>query len=51
MITVLGVALMVNIGPLGWRLGEEAREWAERAAGLLLIAAGVLVLVEKRAGL
>lgn len=36
---------------LGSRLGEEAREWVERAAGLLLIAAGVLVLVEKQAGL
>jgi putative Mn2+ efflux pump MntP len=32
---------------LGSRLGEEVREWAERLAGLLLIAAGALVLLER----
>lgn len=36
---------------VGARLADEAREWTERATGLLLIAAGVLVLIEKRAGL
>jgi putative Mn2+ efflux pump MntP len=36
---------------VGSKLGEEAREWAERIAGLLLIAAGVLVVVERMAGL
>jgi putative Mn2+ efflux pump MntP len=36
---------------LGSRLGEETREWAERFAGLLLIGAGILVAVEKLAGL
>lgn len=36
---------------LGARLEEEAREWAERTAGLLLIAAGILVIVEHAAGL
>lgn len=36
---------------VGAKLGESAREWAERIAGILLIGAGVLVLVEKQAGL
>lgn len=31
---------------LGSNLSEEAREWAERIAGLLLVAAGALVVVE-----
>lgn len=35
----------------GARLGEEAWEWAERLAGILLVGAGVLVLVEKQVGL
>ena len=35
----------------GEKLGAEAGEWAERVAGILLIGAGVLVLVEKHAGL
>ncbi len=34
---------------LGARLGEAAREWAERLAGLALLGLGVLVLVEKLA--
>lgn len=36
---------------VGSRLGDEAREWAERIAGALLIGAGLLVVVEKQAGL
>jgi putative Mn2+ efflux pump MntP len=36
---------------VGSKLGEEAREWAERLAGLLLIGAGVLVVVARVAGL
>ncbi len=32
---------------LGSRLGEAAREWAERLAGLALIGLGVLILVEQ----
>ncbi len=36
---------------VGARLGGEAREWAERVAGVLLIGAGVLVVVERQAGL
>lgn len=35
----------------GAKLGEEAREWAERIAGILLVVTGGLVLVEKQAGL
>lgn len=35
----------------GSKLGEETREWAERVAGLLLIAAGLLVVVERQAAL
>jgi putative Mn2+ efflux pump MntP len=35
---------------LGARLGEEAREWAERLAGVLLLAAGVLVILERVTG-
>ena len=35
----------------GARLGDEAREWAERVAGILLVAAGVLVVVERQVGL
>lgn len=35
----------------GARLGEETREWGERAAGALLIAAGILALVEQAAEL
>lgn len=35
----------------GAKLGEEAREWAERVAGALLVGAGFLVLVEKQFGL
>jgi manganese efflux pump family protein len=36
---------------VGSKLGEEAREWAERTAGLLLIGAGILVVVERMASL
>lgn len=36
---------------VGSKLGEAAREWAERSAGVLLIGAGVLIVVEKQAGL
>jgi len=36
---------------VGSKLGEEAREWAERIAGLLLIGAGVLVVMERQVGL
>jgi manganese efflux pump family protein len=36
---------------LGARLSDETREWPERLAGLLLIAAAVLILVEQRAAL
>ena len=32
---------------LGSRLGEAAREWAERLAGLALLGLGLMVLVEK----
>jgi putative Mn2+ efflux pump MntP len=32
---------------LGSRLGEAAREWAERLAGIALLALGALILVEK----
>lgn len=32
---------------VGARLGDEAREWAERLAGLLLIGAGILVSIER----
>lgn len=35
---------------VGSQLGDGAREWAERAAGILLIGAGVIVLVERQAG-
>lgn len=34
---------------LGSRLGEAAREWAERLAGLALVGLGVLILVEQLA--
>lgn len=36
---------------LGTKLGEEAREWAERLAGILLIGAGFLVVIERQAGM
>jgi manganese efflux pump family protein len=36
---------------VGAKLGDEAREWAERLAGLLLIGAGVLVAVERSANI
>jgi manganese efflux pump family protein len=36
---------------IGSKLGQEAREWAERIAGILLIGAGVLVVVERQVGL
>jgi putative Mn2+ efflux pump MntP len=32
---------------LGSRLGEAAREWAERLAGIALLGLGALVLVEQ----
>jgi putative Mn2+ efflux pump MntP len=35
---------------LGARLGEDAREWAERLAGVLLVVAGILVIVVRIAG-
>ncbi|GAC1445698.1 MAG: hypothetical protein NVSMB52_07790 [Chloroflexota bacterium] len=35
---------------LGSKLGEETREWAERLAGLLLIGAGALVVLERQLG-
>ncbi len=53
-ILIIGVQafLAAQVGMrLGSKLGEDAREWAERIAGMLLIGAGVLVVVEKQAGL
>jgi len=43
----LAAQLGMRLGP---RLREEARQWAERVAGLLLIGAGTLVAVERIAG-
>ena len=40
--------LMAQIGlRLGSRLGEAAREWAERLAGIALLGLGILILVER----
>jgi len=32
---------------LGARLGEAAREWAERLAGVALVGLGALILIEQ----
>jgi putative Mn2+ efflux pump MntP len=54
LVIVIGVQafLAAQVGlRLGARLEEESREWAERVAGVLLIAAGVLVVVEQAVGM
>ena len=39
--------LLAQVGlRLGSRLGEAAREWAERSAGIALLGLGVLILIE-----
>lgn len=50
LVILIGVQAFVaaQIGMrLGSHLGEEAREWAERVAGTLLVAAGALIVIER----
>lgn len=49
-VVLIGVQafLLAQLGlRLGARLGEAAREWAERLAGLALIGLGALILIEQ----